>query len=200
MARYKKIFTNNDYLIIRKQLPQLTSNCCFCGRPHCLWPPLPPCPHLSASVRPPSPLLRADVLCARPLTYYSGLWTRRGYKRYCRLITFSEFRAHSAPLFRKLQLFTIYNLFRYQASLYMYKHLKGLLPKIWFVFRFNSDIHSHFTRQGHKLCPDFSRTRCRQLSFQIKGPKIWNDLPHELISLPFAQFRKQAKLYILNTF
>ena len=79
-------------------------------------------------------------------------------KRYCRLITFSEFRAHSAPLFRKLQLFTVCNLFRYQASLYMYKHLKGLLPKIWFVFRFNNDIHSHFTRQGHKLRPDFSRT------------------------------------------
>ena len=80
------------------------------------------------------------------------------------------------------------------------KHLKGLLPKIWFVFRFNSDIHSHFTHQGHKLRPNFFRNRCRQLSFQIQGPKIWNDLPHELISLPFAQFRKQAKLYILNTF
>ena len=120
-------------------------------------------------------------------------------KRYCRLITFSEFRAHSAPLFRGLQLMTVYNMFRYQASLYMYKHLKGLLPKMLFDFQFNRDIHSHFTRQGHKLRTDFSRTRCRQLSFQTQGPKVWNDLPDEFTNLPLAQFKKQVKTYLLNT-
>ena len=125
--------------------------------------------------------------------------THKIQKRYCRLITFSEFRAHSAPLFRGLQLMTVYNMFRYQASLYMYKHLKGLLPKMLFDFQFNRDIHSHFTRQGHKLRTDFSRTRCRQLSFQTQGPKVWNDLPDEFTNLPLAQFKKQVKTYLLNT-
>ena len=43
-------------------------------------------------------------------------------KRYCRLISFSDSRASSAPLFKSLKILNVYNLFRYQASLYMYKH------------------------------------------------------------------------------
>ena len=46
-------------------------------------------------------------------------------KRYCRLISFSDSRARSAPLFKSLKILNVYNLFRYQASLYMYKHANG---------------------------------------------------------------------------
>ena len=121
-------------------------------------------------------------------------------KRYCSLIAFSDFRAHSAPLFKKLKVLNIYNLFRFQASLYMYKHINGLLPRTFFNFQLNSNIHSHFTRQSKNLHNIFSRTRCRQHTFQTQGLKIWNTLPQELINLPFTRFRNKIKSYILNTF
>ena len=104
-------------------------------------------------------------------------------KRYCKLITLSESRAHSAPLFKKLKILNIYNLFRFQTSLYMHKHINGLLSRTFINFQLNSNIHSHFTHQSENLHKIFSRTRCRQHLFQILGLKIWNTLPREIVNL-----------------
>ena len=55
-------------------------------------------------------------------------------KHYCRLITFSDSRAHSAQLFKKLKILNTNNLFRFQASLYMHKHIDGLLQRTSLIF------------------------------------------------------------------
>ena len=121
-------------------------------------------------------------------------------KRYCRLITFSESRAYSAPLFKKLRILNIYNLFRFQASFYMHRNIHGSLPRTFFNFQLNSNIHFHFTRRSENLLNIFSRTGCRQHSFQILGLRIWNTLPREIVNLSFARFRNKIKAYILNSF
>ena len=120
-------------------------------------------------------------------------------KRYCRLITFSDYRAHSAPLFMKLKIFTIYNMFRYQASLYMYRHMSGLLPRVLFKFQLNKEIHDHFTRQNLNLHNAFCRTRCRQLTFQPQGLRLWNSLPMDIKNLSFTGFKKALKIHVLET-
>ena len=74
-------------------------------------------------------------------------------KRYCRLIAFSESRAHSAPLFNKLKVLNIYitcSDFKLHL-IYMYKHINGLLPRTFLNFQLNSNVHSHFTRQSKNL-------------------------------------------------
>src|SRR5260221_13349112 len=55
-------------------------------------------------------------------------------KKYCRLITFSHFQAHAAPLFDLLKIPTIYNIYKYQVLLYMYKNQHGLLVNSHFIF------------------------------------------------------------------
>ena len=55
-------------------------------------------------------------------------------KKYCRIITFSDFRAHSEPLFKELNILNVYNMYKYQIALFMYKQLNGLTYHWWIVF------------------------------------------------------------------
>ena len=48
-------------------------------------------------------------------------------KKYCRLITFSNFRAHSYPLFKQLQLLTVYQIYQYQLAMFMYSQMDHLV-------------------------------------------------------------------------
>ena len=52
----------------------------------------------------------------------------RVQKKYCRLITFSGFTAHSRPLFEDFFILTVYGIYKYQLSIFMYKLLNKLLP------------------------------------------------------------------------
>ena len=52
----------------------------------------------------------------------------RVQKKYFRLITFSGFTAHSRLLFEELFIFTVYGIYKYQLSIFMYKLLNNLLP------------------------------------------------------------------------
>ena len=63
------------------------------------------------------------------------------------MITFSDFRAHSVPLFKKLYLLNVYQLYVYQVAIFMYKQMNGLLPLAGsFTFVTNESVHDHLTR------------------------------------------------------
>ena len=49
-------------------------------------------------------------------------------KKYCRLITFSHFRAHSKPLFKQLSILNVYQIYKFQLGLFMFKQTNNLLP------------------------------------------------------------------------
>ena len=48
-------------------------------------------------------------------------------KRYVRLISFSSYRAHSQPLFKKLNILTVY---QNQLAIYMFRILNNLVPHL----------------------------------------------------------------------
>ena len=120
-------------------------------------------------------------------------------KRFCRLITFSDNRAHSAPLFKLLKIFSIYQMYFYQVSLYMYKYFNKLLPNVLYNFKLNTDIHSHLTRQSDMVHVVYCRTKTRQGTLQYQGLKIWNKIPIDTQrQLSFQLFKKSMKNVILN--
>ena len=119
-------------------------------------------------------------------------------KRYCRLITFSNTRAHAAPLFKILTFFTIYQMYTYHVLLFMYKNLNNVVPDALFSFQMNTDVHSHFTRQNCKLHAPYCRTRTRQRTLYYQDPKIWNDLPQYMKTLRFSLFKRNIRNYILD--
>ena len=119
-------------------------------------------------------------------------------KRYCRLITFSNTRAHAAPLFKILNFFTIYQMYTYHVLLFMYKNLNNVVPDVLFYFQMNTNVHCHFTCQNCKLHAAYCRLCTRQCTLYYRGPKIWNDFLHDMKTLRFEQPLNSIKNYILN--
>ena len=134
---------------------------------------------------------------SKPTTYLDKIF--RIQKKYCRLMTFSHFQAHSEPLFRQLSILSIYKLYQYQLGLFMYQQLRGLIPiSGTFSFVTNASVHDHFTRHHAKIHIKPCRTKKRQLTVVFQGPNLWNTLPPTLTecsSLPI--FKKKMKTFLL---
>ena len=91
-------------------------------------------------------------------------------KRYCRLITFSDLRAHSKPLFNQLSILTVCTNFSLAFTWGSHLHLVGC------------------------------RTKCRWSTVQIEGPKFWNGLPCYLKCFPtLNQFKSNFKAFVFST-
>ena len=105
-----------------------------------------------------------------PTVYLDRIF--RIQKKYCRIITFSDFRAHSEPLFKKLSILNVYQMYKYQIALFMYKNMKGILPMTGsFLFVTNDSIHGHYTRGCRNIHLERCRTRKRQLTIVHQGLK-----------------------------
>ncbi len=130
------------------------------------------------------------------LVYY--LESNKLQKKYCRIITFAHFQAHSPPLFQTLKILTIYDIYTYQAKIYMYKITHNLLPQRFIGLSMNADIHSHNTRKSHQLHSEYCRTKSFKLTIRHNGPKLWNETPDEFKLLNLGAFKKRIKLTLLN--
>ena len=121
-------------------------------------------------------------------------------KRYVRLISFSSYRAHSQPLFKQLNILTVYQIYQNQLAIYMFRILNNLVPHLCHHhFVWNASIHDHNTRSSHHLHVPYCRTGLRQNTIQFQGPKLWNILPEEIRSAPsIINFKKRVRIYIMN--
>ena len=121
-------------------------------------------------------------------------------KRFIRLMTFSDYLAHSKPLFFRLYILPIYELYKYNLAVYMFRIINNLiLPLTHHQFIFNSSIHHHNTRSKSKIHTRYCRTAMRQNTFAFQGPRLWREMPSYLItatSLP--TFKKIAKSFFVN--
>ena len=89
-------------------------------------------------------------------------------KKYCRLITFSHFQAHSKPLFQRLYILNVYNIYKFQLAIFMFKIINNLIPQSASLFlrllalftsiSLNSIQYRHLHAPTYKL----SRWRARR--------------------------------------
>ena len=86
-------------------------------------------------------------------TYKSHLLKLYIYqKKAVRIITKSNKRSPSAPLFKNLQILSIYDLVTLNTLIFMYSIEAKILPdKFCNMFILNSNVHSYFTRQSYYL-------------------------------------------------
>ena len=120
-------------------------------------------------------------------------------KRIIRIIAGVNRREHTKPLFNDLRILTVNDLFEYNIGLFMYKHHHGWLPNVLNVFRKNSDIHDHDTRQANNLeIPKFD-TGIGQRSFKYQAVKIWNNiLKFLIVDIKIGTFKKYLKTYLIK--
>ena len=102
-------------------------------------------------------------------------------KKIVRIITFSAFLAHTAPIFQKLRLLPLCKIVLQRTSVFMFKLMNNMLPLAMNsqVVR-NNDIHQYNTRQNHHLRG--SRPTCKTVvnSFTNRSFQIWNAISSQV--------------------
>ena len=122
-------------------------------------------------------------------------------KRALRLMYFSDYKAHSAPLFVNSEILPI--------KLLYFKSVASLLhdianlhapPNISELFTHSAQIHSFSTR--YSVAGNFhiktSRTNQQLFSFSRIGANIWNGIPLKVCQLEKAPFKCKLKHILLQ--
>ena len=121
-------------------------------------------------------------------------------KKYCRLITFSNFTAPSRPLFQRLSILSVHDKYKYQLLIHVYKCSHNLIPNHHSCQYYikNSSIHQRNTGQQNNLHIPKCRTCIRQNTIIYQGPTLWNPLPDGIKSSNSLNiFKRQLRHYIL---
>ena len=123
-------------------------------------------------------------------------------KKFVRIATSSNYLAPSAPLFKKLNLLSVYDINTVQSCSFIYKctYLSNMLPTPFKeYFKTNSQVHNYNTRQSDNLHPSFSRTTHSQFSIKNRGSLLWNT--HILTansSSSLSNFKHRLKASLMN--
>ena len=113
-------------------------------------------------------------------------------KRIVRTIAGADYLAHTTPLFRKLNLLKIVDLYKFQAV--VDTHLKILKGE----YRIEHNVN---TRNRNLSKPKFHGKERTIQSIATSGPKLWNSLPPELRSIEsIPRFKRQLKTFYVSKY
>ena len=122
-------------------------------------------------------------------------------KKLVRIITHSNFYAHTNPLFKQLKILKVEDLFIYHSQVHMYKtHVLNKYPLLMRSILGNQINHIYPTRVNNFRLP-YCRTQkgTQNLSYQIT--KNWNLLPSHIKNKESLNvFKRDCKAYHLNKY
>ncbi len=121
-------------------------------------------------------------------------------KKIVRIITHSVFDHPSAPLFSKLNLLPLEQLYKLNVSTLMYKIHHNLVTGEYNVTSITK-THQYNTRSSTNLnyYQKFQKTNRGLQSFTSQGIKLWNKIPAADKSLPIHLFKKKLRQYLTNS-
>ena len=123
-------------------------------------------------------------------------------KKAVRIITHSQYHAHSAPLFYELHILNVNDMGKFYIAVLMFLCHKRLLPSFLLTcFDLNQDVHNYNTRNASNYHLPKIRTTCMKNSFFFQGPVIWNSIPPEIKSSNTLNlFKTKFKQFLLNNY
>ena len=143
------------------------------------------------------------------LTYCNSVW---GYsflynlnrlhllqKKAVRIISQVNWKTHTEPLFKDLEILPIKDINIYIIAQFMFRFHNGLLPEIFdSFFTTNYEIHSHDTRSRTHLHPSIFKSELGRKGIRRRGMFIWNQIISLKISLDTSQpvFKQNCKRLI----
>ena len=121
-------------------------------------------------------------------------------KRAVRVITFSSWDAHTAPLFNKLKLLNFSKIYQINVLIFMFKLHYGMLPPVFNeMFALNNTVHSHYTRQAQLYHFPKWKLEVVRRSIRIQGVYVWNSISVQIKhDCSLACFKHHAKYYFMN--
>ena len=116
-------------------------------------------------------------------------------KKMIRIMTFSQYDAHSKPLFMKLHILDLQKLITHRIALMMYKHSVQLLPvPVSNLFIKNSSIHGYNTRSCNMLHTKIGSSEITYTNFSYHGVHIWNIMERNIPpSISYNGFKYLSK-------
>ena len=134
-------------------------------------------------------------------TYISNL-NRIYYlqKRAVRAVTNLDYRAHTAPLFSKLNILDIFQMNTLGIAKFMFCYHNNLLPPIFLnLFMTNSQVYRYDTRTAGNYRMHSCRTNIKKFTILYQGPRIWNCLPASITNLScFLTFKNKVLKFLLK--
>ena len=110
-------------------------------------------------------------------------------------MTFSQFDAHSSPLFKSLYILKFPDLVTLHTSIFMHKSNNNMLPSAFTNFFTPVNIiHTYNTRLASKsYALTKTRTNYGIFNLRYQGAKVWNSIDEKLNFLPPNQFKIKLK-------
>ena len=112
---------------------------------------------------------------------------------------------HTPPLFHKLRLLTIYEIFKLQLGKLIYESINNLGPtKNVINFTDISDIHYQYTRyasRGNLYTNNVRTTRYGLKCLQNEAKELWANLPNKIkYSITLGTFKSSCKRHMIETY
>ena len=126
---------------------------------------------------------------------------QRMQKKAIRLITFSDFDAHTSPLFFELKLLKFQDHIKLQTLYFMHQFFTGKLPNIFDSFFIKtSDKHNVNTRFATRTTFYVPKIRTNYGKFNIRynGPKLWNETDERFKILTPHLFKKELTKHFIK--
>ena len=99
-------------------------------------------------------------------------------KRAERVLTNSDFRAHSTPLFLQLKILDVFKLNAFHVAKFMFCHHHQILPPLFSnLFFLNKQVHNYHTRSADDYRSHNCRTNTKKFTVLFQGPSLRNSLP-----------------------
>ena len=122
-------------------------------------------------------------------------------KKALRIVTHSEYRCHTSPLFKQLNLLTVENVNNFLIGIFMHRRFHDTLPSVFNgFFQINSNIHEHQTRTSQQLHTPIIKTDIGKFNIRYRGSKIWNYIISNGINpeVSEASFKIALKKFLVN--
>ena len=130
---------------------------------------------------------------------------RKLQKKAIRIISISKYNAHTEPLFKCLNLLKLDDIFTYFSLKFYYKYCSQTLPAYFLnMFKRNTDIHTHDTRQLQSLHPAKRRTAAAGNCIRFYLPETIKSTPEIILSKirthSYAGFSQYIKRHMVNKY
>ena len=121
-------------------------------------------------------------------------------KKVIRIISKSDFDAHTEPLFKNLKILKFQDIYSFHTLKFMYLLKEGFLPNMFNeMFLLTNQLHSYNTRNSNSFHIFYCRTNIRQFGIRFRGPKLFNSLPIDIQNTKKnSSFKSKLKTFLLN--
>ena len=115
-------------------------------------------------------------------------------------MTKSDYDAPSAPLFSKLQILPLEQIYNLNLSIIIHKFHNNRLPTPTNLIPIHH-FHHYNTRlsNNQNYFQNFNRINLGQQTYISKGLKFWQSIPTDFKNLPIHLFKKKVKSHLLKS-